>query len=48
MDSVINITQIATVDKSELKHRAGRVPPSRLQTVIKGINLLVTPSDPFQ
>jgi mRNA interferase MazF len=47
-DSVINITQIATVDKSELTDRAGRVPPSNLQAVIKGINLLLTPSDPFQ
>ncbi len=47
-DSVINITQVATVDKSELMDRAGRVPPSRLQAVIRGINLLLTPSDPFQ
>ena len=47
-DSVVNISQIATVDKSQLTNRIGRLPASRFKQVLDGLNLLFTPTDPFR
>lgn len=43
--SVINITQIATVNKSDLVERIGKLSPKRLQQVIEGLHFLVDPHD---
>ncbi len=45
--SIVNITQLATVDKSVLAKRVGRVSPGRLHQVLDGLKLLLTPADPF-
>ena len=41
--SVVNISQIFTVDKSRLRDRIGRVPAERLRAVLDGIVLLLEP-----
>lgn len=38
--SVVNISQILTVNKSELQHRIGRLTPSRMAQVIDGLHLI--------
>ena len=43
--SVVNITQIATVNKSDLVERIGKLSPKRLNQVIHGLHFLV---DPYQ
>ena len=44
-DSVINITQIITVNKSDLAEKIGSLAPARIKQIIDGINLLVEPRD---
>jgi mRNA interferase MazF len=44
-DSVINISQVITVDKSDLVEKIGTLPPSRVRQVIEGIKLLIEPRD---
>ena len=39
-DSVVNISQIVTVDKSSLVKKIGTLSPQQLQKVLAGINLL--------
>ncbi len=41
--SVVNVTQIYTVDKSELVERVGSLSPERLRQVIDGIQAFVEP-----
>lgn len=41
--SVVNISQIATVDKSELKNKIGSLSSERTKEIIEGIKLLVDP-----
>ncbi len=41
--SVVNISQIYTVDKSDLIEKIGRIPPRRMDQVLKGIGLLIEP-----
>jgi mRNA interferase MazF len=43
--SVVNITQIFTVDKSDLSEKIGSLPPDRMAGVLKGIELLIQPQD---
>jgi mRNA interferase MazF len=43
--SVVNITQIFTVDKSELNERIGTVAKKRVQEILAGIRLLLEPRD---
>jgi mRNA interferase MazF len=44
-DSVVNISQIITVDKSDLIERIGSLSLSRMQQVIKGVKLLLEPRE---
>lgn len=43
--SVVNVTQIYTVDKSELVEKLGSLSPERLRQVIDGIQAFVEPVD---
>ncbi len=44
--SVVNISQLFTVDKTRLGERIGRLPSERLRAVLDGIVLLLEPRDP--
>ena len=41
--SVVNISQLATVDRSRLDGRVGRLSSRRLQEVLRGIHALLEP-----
>ncbi len=43
--SVINITQIYTVDESDLFEKIGKVNSARLEEILKGIQLLTEPRE---
>jgi mRNA interferase MazF len=43
--SVVNITQVFTVDKSALGDYCGSLHSNRVTQIIEGINLLIQPSD---
>jgi mRNA interferase MazF len=43
--SVINITQIFTVDKRDLTEKIGSLSRNRIAQVLEGIGLLITPRD---
>jgi len=43
MESVVNISQIITVDKSDLIDKIGHLSPSRIRQVTEGIKLLMEP-----
>lgn len=43
--SVVNITQISTVDKRELTEKIGSLSRERMAQVLAGIKLLITPRD---
>lgn len=43
--SVVNTTQVATVDKSELTEKIGQLSDLRLREVLAGIDLLLEPRD---
>ena len=43
--SVVNITQIFTVDKRDLMEKIGSLSRSRIAQVLEGIELLITPRD---
>ena len=43
--SVVNITQLFTVNKSDLKEKIGSLSRNRLTQVLQGVELLVTPRD---
>jgi mRNA interferase MazF len=43
--SVINITQIFTVDKSDLSEKIGSLSSDRMAQVLEGIELLIQPRD---
>ena len=40
---VVNVSQLATIDKDELVERIGSLPPERVRQVIAGLDLLLTP-----
>lgn len=42
-DSVANVTQLVTVDKSDLTEKIGSLSPARLRQVVDGVKLLVEP-----
>lgn len=42
-DSVVNISQIITVDKSDLIEKIGSLSPTRIRQVIEGVKLLIAP-----
>jgi mRNA interferase MazF len=41
--SVVNITQIATIDKQRLVEKIGTLPEKRVQQIITGVQLLMEP-----
>ena len=43
--SVVNVSQVFTVDKAALVKRIGNVPPDRLRQILDGIRLLTEPRD---
>jgi len=47
-DSVVNITQIETVDKSFLTEKIGTLPPSRIKQILQGIKLLIEPREIYK
>ncbi len=44
-DSVVNITQIITVDKTDLIDQIGSLPQVRITQIIEGIDLLIKPRE---
>jgi mRNA interferase MazF len=38
-DSVANVTQLQTVDREFLRDHAGRLPPSKIQAILRGIDV---------
>ncbi len=42
-DSVVNISQIATVDKAFLEEKIGALPPLKIKQIIDGVKLLIKP-----
>lgn len=44
-DSVVNVTQLVTVDKTLLVEKIGALSPGKLRKVLDGINLLLKPSE---
>lgn len=44
-DSVVNISQVITVNKSDLTEKIGSLPPAKLKEVIEGIKLLIEPRE---
>lgn len=43
--SVVNISQLVTVDKSDLVERIGTLSPSRIAQIVSGLKLLVEPRE---
>jgi mRNA interferase MazF len=44
-DSVVNVTQILTVDKRRFGERIGQLPAERLRHILQGITLVLEPRD---
>ncbi|TAN60078.1 type II toxin-antitoxin system PemK/MazF family toxin [bacterium] len=44
-ESVVNISQIVTVDKSDLIEKIGCLSQARIEQIIEGIKLLMTPRE---
>ena len=45
--SVVNVSHVVTVDKSELLERIGTLSPKRVLEIVAGVKLLVEPSGPL-
>jgi mRNA interferase MazF len=43
--SVVNVTQLYTVDKSELEERIGTLSRRRVMQVLQGVRLVIEPAD---
>lgn len=43
--SVVNISQVVTIDKTDLIEKIGTLSPSRVKQVIEGIKLLIEPKE---
>lgn len=43
--SVINVSQLFTVDKADLIEKIGTLPPARVEEILNGIYLLLEPRD---
>ncbi|CAG0977353.1 type II toxin-antitoxin system PemK/MazF family toxin [Geobacter sp.] len=43
--SVVNVSQIFTVDKTQLDEYIGALPPKRIREILDGINLVLQPRD---
>jgi len=47
LKSVVNITQLITVNKSELKEKIGQLSKSRVKEIIEGLEVFLQPKDIF-
>lgn len=45
--SIVNVSQIITIDKEQLRERVGALSPERIREVLEGINLLLAPREIF-
>ncbi len=45
--SVVNISQVFTVDKKDLVEKIGTLSPRRVREILDGIRLLLEPRDPW-
>ena len=43
--SVVNVSQLFTVDKSDLEEYIGSLPPKRMREILEGINMVLQPRD---
>ena len=43
--SVVNVSQIATIDKAQLREQIGTLSRERIREILRGINLLLEPRD---
>ena len=43
--SVVNVSQIFTVDKQDLDEKIGTLSPERVRQILEGINLVIEPRD---
>ena len=43
--SVANITQVMTVDKSDLKEKIGTLSPKRFKEILEGVHLILNPKE---
>jgi mRNA interferase MazF len=43
--SVVNVSQIVTLDKGQLRTRIGALSPERVREVLRGINLVLEPRE---
>lgn len=43
--SVVNISQLITLDKADLREKIGTLSPSRMRQVVEGIQLLIEPRE---
>ncbi|GJL54303.1 MAG: hypothetical protein NPIRA02_14350 [Nitrospirales bacterium] len=44
-ESVINVTQLFTIDKEDLEERIGKLSTQRLESVLEGVRLILEPRD---
>jgi mRNA interferase MazF len=44
-ESVVNISQIVTLNKSDLVEKIGTLSPARMKQIIEGLKLLIEPRD---
>ncbi len=44
-DSVVNVSQLVTMDKSDLIERSGALSPVRVNQIVAGLKLLIEPRD---
>jgi len=44
-DSVVNTSQIITIDKADLVEKIGRLSSTRIKQIIDGIKLLIEPRE---
>lgn len=42
-ECVVNVSQVLTVDKSELTDKIGRLSPARIMEIVQGLDLLIHP-----
>ncbi len=43
-ESVVNVSQVFTVDRSHLKEKIGTISPKRIIQIVKGIELVIRPA----
>ena len=46
--SVVNVSQVVTVDKSQIHERIGALSAKRVREIIHGINLFLEPREPIE